>query len=90
MVAQDWYYGGPGDVIDGLTVTPLGEQYYGVPSDVPGNTYDPAGLSVYDFGLFPGNTPELGVMLFTNGDRGPGAGWSHGEYRSLTNLWQIG
>ena len=73
VYAQDWYYGGPGDLIEGLTVTPLGEQYYGVPSDVPGNTYDPAGLSVYDFGLFPGNSPELGVMLVTNGDRGSGA-----------------
>jgi hypothetical protein len=30
-------------------------------------------LDVYDFGLFPGNTPELGVMMFTNGDRGAGA-----------------
>jgi hypothetical protein len=69
----DWYNGGPGDFIDGLTVTPLGEQYFGVPSDVPGNTYDPAGLAVYDFGAFPGNSPELGVMLVTNGDRGSGA-----------------
>jgi len=71
--AQDWYYEGPGDFIDGLTVTPLGEQYYGIPADVPANTYDAAGLYVYDFGLFPGNTPELGLMLFTNGDRGSGA-----------------
>lgn len=70
--AFDWYYGGPGDFIDGLTVTPLGEQYYGVPSDVPGNTYDPAALAIYDFGLFPGNTPELGLLLITNGDRGTG------------------
>jgi minor extracellular serine protease Vpr len=53
-------------------VTPLGEQFYGVPSDIPGNTYDAAGLAVYDFGLFPGNTPELGLLLFTNGDRGAG------------------
>ena len=29
-------------------------------------------MTVYDFGLFPGNTPELGVMLVTNGDRGSG------------------
>ena len=73
VYAQDWYYAGPGDEVTGLTVTPLGEQYYGVPSDVPGNTNDPNGLSVYDFGLWPGNTPELGVMLLTNGDRGTGA-----------------
>ena len=31
VVAQDWYYGGPGDLVEGLTVTPLGEQFYGVP-----------------------------------------------------------
>jgi minor extracellular serine protease Vpr len=72
VVAQDWYYGGPGDLVEGLVVTPLGEQHYGVPSDVPGNTYDPAGLSVYDYGLWFGNTPELGLMLITNGDRGSG------------------
>ncbi len=70
--AVDWYNGGPGDFIDGLTVTPLGEQHYGVPTDVPGNTYDPTGLAVYDFGPWPGNTPELGLMLVTNGDRGAG------------------
>jgi hypothetical protein len=70
--AFDWYNGGPGDLITGLTVTPLGEQHYGVPNDVPGNTYDAAGLSVYDFGSWPGNTPELGLMLVTNGDRGTG------------------
>jgi hypothetical protein len=72
VIAQDFYYGGPGDLVEGLTVTPLGEQFYGVPNDVPGNTYDPAGLSVYDFGAFPGNSPELGLLLFTNGDRGAG------------------
>lgn len=73
VYAQDWYYGGPGDEIAGLTVTPYAEQHYGISNGVPGNTYDPAGLSIYDFGLFPGNTPELGLMLVTNGDRGTGA-----------------
>jgi hypothetical protein len=72
VVAQDFYYGGPGDIVEGLTVTPLGERFYGVPNDVPGKTNDPAGLAVYDFGLFPGNSPELGLLLFTNGDRGAG------------------
>lgn len=72
VIAQDFYYGGPGDIVTGLTVTPLGERFYGVPNDVTGKTYDPAGLAVYDFGLFPGNTPELGLLLFTNGDRGAG------------------
>jgi hypothetical protein len=72
VVAQDFYYGGPGDLVGGLTVTPLGERYFAVPNDLPGITYDPAGLAVYDFGQFPGNSPELGLMLITNGDRGSG------------------
>lgn len=72
VVAQDFYYGGPGDAVEGLTVTPLGERFFGEPIDVPGRTNNAAGLKVTDFGAFPGNTPELGVMLFTNGDRGTG------------------
>ena len=72
VVAQDFYYGGPGDEIDGLTVTPLGERFFGIPSDVPGKTNDADALQAYDFGLFPGNTDELGLMLVTNGDRGAG------------------
>jgi hypothetical protein len=72
VVAQDFYYGGPGDAVEGLVVTPLGERFYGEPLDVPGKTNNASGLSVYDFGPFPGNTPEKGLMLFTNGDRGAG------------------
>ena len=53
VIAQDFYFGGPGDTVEDLAVTPLGEQYYGVPSDVPGQTYDPAGLEVYDCGRGP-------------------------------------
>jgi subtilisin family serine protease len=70
VVAQDWYYGGPGDLVEGLTVTPFGEQYFGIPEDLAGKTE--GSMTVVDFGLFPGNTPELGVMLVTNGDRGAG------------------
>jgi hypothetical protein len=69
--AFDIYFGGPGDATDVFTVTPLGEQYYAVPEDIPGN--DSGSVAIYDFGLFPGNTPEEGVLLFTNGDRGAGA-----------------
>jgi hypothetical protein len=72
VVAQDFYYGGPGDVVEGLTVTPLGERFYGEPADLPGKTSNAAGLNVYDFGPFPGNSAELGLMLYTNGDRGSG------------------
>jgi minor extracellular serine protease Vpr len=72
VIAQDFYFGGPGDSVEGLTVTPLGERFFGQANDVAGQTYDPAGLAVYDFGPFPGNSPELGLMLITNGDRGTG------------------
>lgn len=68
--AFDFYYGGPGDVISGLVVTPYAERYYGVPADIPAGG---AGtFTVYDFGAWPGDTPNLGVMLLTNGDRGAG------------------
>jgi minor extracellular serine protease Vpr len=72
VIAQDFYHGGPGDLVDGLTVTPLGERFYGVSNDVAGDTSDAAGLAAYDFGASQGNTPELGLLLFTNGDRGAG------------------
>ncbi len=72
VLAQDFYFGGPSDFIGNLTVTPLGERFYGLPNDVAGGTSDPAGLAVYDFGLFPGNSPEKGLLLVTNGDRGAG------------------
>jgi subtilisin family serine protease len=70
--AQDFYYGGPGDLIDGLTITPLGERYVGLPAGdiLP---FSVGTVNVVDFGPFPGNTEELGIMLFTNGDRGTGA-----------------
>jgi len=71
VIAQDWYYGGPGDMVDGLTVTPLGEQHFGIPGDIAGKST--GSMTVVDFGPFPGNSPELGLMLFTNGDRGSGA-----------------
>ena len=72
VVAQDFYYGGPGDSVEDLTVTPLGERFFGSAADVAGGSNNPTALEVYDFGAFPGNTPELGLMLFTNGDRGAG------------------
>lgn len=70
--AQDFYYGGPGDRVEGITITPLGEQYsVPAPVDVPGR--QKATVEVLDSGPFPGNTPEQGLLLFTNGDRGAGA-----------------
>jgi hypothetical protein len=68
----DIYFGGPGDTAGQFTVTPLGEQYFALPAgDIPGNAL--GSVDVYDFGPFPGNSPELGVLLMTNGDRGAGA-----------------
>jgi hypothetical protein len=67
VVAQDVYFGGPGDSVTGLTVAPLGEQYFGLVNNVPGFTNDPAGLTVFDFGPLPGNSPEEGLLLFTGG-----------------------
>ncbi len=72
VLAQDFYFGGPGDTVTGLTVTPLGERFLGVAADVAGRTSNAAGLAVYDFGALAGNTPERGLMLVTNGDRGAG------------------
>ncbi len=72
VVAWDWYFGGGAtDVMGPFTITPLGEQYVGSPVDVPGQ--DQGSMGVTDYGPFPGNTPELGVMVVTNGDRGSGA-----------------
>ncbi len=71
VVTQDWYYGGPGDLVDGLTITPLGERYYGIPADIAAGQVGQ--LDVLDFGLFPGNSEEQGILLLTNGDRGGGA-----------------
>jgi minor extracellular serine protease Vpr len=71
VYAIDNYF--TGDVTDSMgpfTITPYGERYYGIPEDIPGKSY--GSMTVVDFGEFSGNTPELGVMLFTNGDRGSG------------------
>ena len=72
IVAQDFYYGGGDDVIEGITIAPLGEGFFGAPSGDLGPG-EAGSLDVFDFGPLPGNSPELGVMLFTNGDRGAGA-----------------
>jgi hypothetical protein len=68
--AVDFYYGGPGDSIEGLTITPLGERHFGITQDIEAGQV--GGVAVQDFGTFPGNTEELGLMLITNGDRGFG------------------
>ena len=60
------------DLVEGLTVGTARRAILRIPSDVPGKTNDADALQAYDFGLFPGNTDELGLMLVTNGDRGRG------------------
>ena len=68
--AADFYFGSPSDYAWGKTITPHGEQFYGIPSDVaPGQKET---MGVYTFGPVPGTSQELGVMLVTNGDRGAG------------------
>ncbi len=72
VVTQDFYFGGPADSEVGMTVTPGGERFLAFDNDVPGNTNDPSGLAIFEFAPTPGNSPELGVMMITNGDRGGG------------------
>jgi subtilisin family serine protease len=67
--ATDFYFGGPGDFVDGITITPLGERYFGLFSDVEGK--QKTFVDVYDFG--PKYNQDLGLLLITNGDRGTGA-----------------
>ncbi|MEM7077232.1 MAG: S8 family serine peptidase [Pseudomonadota bacterium] len=69
-LAQDFFFGGPSDALGGITISPLGEQYLGLTADIPGNS--PGVVSVADFGPGFGNTPESGLMLMTDGDRGAG------------------
>ena len=74
--AWDYYFGGPGDLmgfdsnwaLGSITITPLGEQYFGLAQDVAGMAKGQ--LDVYTFPPVPGTTPDLGMLLVTNGDRG--------------------
>lgn len=68
VFADDFYFGGPGDAIEGLKIVPFGERYFAAPDDdlqggASGN------VTVNDFGQIPGTTKELGVMIQTDGDR---------------------
>ena len=38
--AIDIYFGGPGDRVDDITITPLGERYFGVTTDLPASSKD--------------------------------------------------
>ncbi|MEO1335353.1 MAG: hypothetical protein AAFV29_06900, partial [Myxococcota bacterium] len=62
----DFYFGGPGDTLEPITFT-LGGGYSATVADMPAKSS--ATMTVTDNG---GTSPNLGIMLFTNGDRGAG------------------
>lgn len=68
--AHDFIFGGPGDRVDDIVVTPGDEQYTAVPVDL--GPYESGMMQVGDHGSFDGNTREYGLMVMTNSDRGPG------------------
>jgi len=68
--ARDFRFNGPGDRIEDLTVTPGSERYEADPVDL--GPYENGTMPVIDRGSFDGNTPEYGLMVVTNADRGPG------------------
>jgi len=71
VFAQDFYFGGPGDLIEGLAITPGTERYSVTAEDIEG--LSSGSIDVTDNGAFSGNSTEHGLLLFTNGDRGSGA-----------------
>lgn len=70
ILARDFRYRGPGDRIEDLTVTPGAEQYDADPVDV--GPYESGSMPVINRGSFDGNTPEYGLMVISNADRGDG------------------
>ncbi len=68
VTASDLAFNGPGDVVRGLIMTPLGDRFVAEPRDIPGSRTGE--IVVADLGSAPGTTEALGVLLLTNGDRG--------------------
>ncbi len=68
LFTQDFYFGGPGDEVGPFVIAPFLEQHLGLPDDIAARSN--GSMTVVDFGQFPGTTPELGILLITNGDRG--------------------
>ncbi|MET0497321.1 MAG: S8 family serine peptidase [Steroidobacteraceae bacterium] len=85
VATDDFYFGGPGDEITGIKIVPFGERYFAAPS---GDLAAGAGgvVDVYDFGAVPGTTPELGVMIQTDGDRCVSAGNCGGSVKAAEAL----
>ncbi len=69
-VSDLYFTGEVTDEVGPYTITPGGERYVGAPVDVAGNSREQ--MTVTDNGLTDGNSDELGIMLFTNADRGEG------------------
>lgn len=62
---DDVSFDGPGDVLDEvITITPGGEQFIAVANSIPADETDR--LEVIDYGAHPGNSPMLGVLVFTD------------------------
>lgn len=70
ILARDFTFGGPGDSVEDLVVTPGGEQYTAVPVDL--GPFESGMMPVDDRGSSNGNTREYGLMVMTNSDRGQG------------------
>lgn len=86
VFADDFYFGGPGDAIEGLTIVPFGERYFALPAgDLPGGAS--GNVTVRDFGQIPGTSKELGVMIQTDGDRCASASNCGGATRSTEALF---
>jgi minor extracellular serine protease Vpr len=68
--ALDIYFGGPGDVVSGITFAPLGERYrVSSLSDLPAGESEE--MAVVGLDSVADNSGDLGLLLFTNSDRGP-------------------
>jgi hypothetical protein len=70
VYVEEIVFGGPGDSVEGLTVTPGGERFFATTEDIGPNQN--GSITVSDRGAFDGNSDELGLMIITNGDRGSG------------------
>ena len=76
VAATDGYYtGNLTDLVEGLTVLPLGERFFGLFDSVGQATGDiarsgSADLSIVDFGTVDTNPSESGVLLVLNASRG--------------------
>ena len=68
VFTDDFYFGGAGDSIPPVVIVPFGERYFAAPAaDIAAR--GTGSVTVLDFGAIPGATPELGVVIQTDGDR---------------------